>query len=65
VPTCFFCYIITKHNSDFKGKGFEIFAVSLDTKKNSWVDAIKQDGLTWIHGSDLKMMNSEVVRNMG
>ncbi len=35
--------------------GFEIFSVSLDTKKEAWEKAIKNDGLIWpYHGSDLK-----------
>jgi len=35
-------------------KGFEIFSVSLDRNKQSWINAIKQDGLTWSnHVSDL------------
>jgi len=38
----------------FKPKGFEIFAVSLDEKKNKWLDAIKNDRLDWYHVNDLK-----------
>lgn len=35
-------------------KGFEIFSVSLDRNKESWINAIKQDGLIWKnHVSDL------------
>ena len=35
-------------------KGFEIFGVSLDYQREAWVQAIKQDNLTWTHVSDLK-----------
>jgi thiol-disulfide isomerase/thioredoxin len=44
------------HKAKFKkGKGFEIFNVSLDQKKDSWERAIKQDKLSWeYHVSDLK-----------
>lgn len=45
----------------YKDKGFEIFGVSLDKDKESWVQAIKQDGITWPQVSDLKFWNSEVV----
>lgn len=43
----------------FKDKGFEIYGVSLDRKKEDWVQAIEQDGLTWTHVSDLKFWQSE------
>jgi thiol-disulfide isomerase/thioredoxin len=38
-----------------KAKGFTIYSVSLDTDKEKWVNAIKNDGLAWTHHvSDLK-----------
>lgn len=37
----------------YNKKGFEIFGVSLDTKKENWLQAIKDDNLTWAHVSDL------------
>jgi peroxiredoxin len=40
--------------SQFKDKGFEIFGVSYDTKKDKWEKAIKDDGLNWYHVSDLQ-----------
>ena len=39
---------------DYKDKGFEVFGVSLDTKKEAWEKAIKENGLNWIHVSSLK-----------
>jgi len=38
----------------YHDKGFEILGVSLDGKKEAWLKAIKDDGLTWKHVSDLK-----------
>ncbi|MBX7095487.1 MAG: TlpA family protein disulfide reductase [Flavobacteriales bacterium] len=36
-------------------KGFRIYSVSLDTKKEAWLNAIKADGLVWKqHVSDLQ-----------
>lgn len=35
-------------------KGFEILGVSLDSKKEAWLKAINDDGLTWKHVSELK-----------
>ncbi|MBC7774901.1 MAG: TlpA family protein disulfide reductase [Phycisphaerae bacterium] len=45
----------------YKGKGFDVFSVSLDKEdgKQKWIDAIKQDGLVWgNHVSDLKFWDS-------
>jgi thiol-disulfide isomerase/thioredoxin len=41
---------------DFKnGKGFTIYSISLDYKKELWQEAIQQDGLAWeAHISDLQ-----------
>jgi len=49
----------------YHDKGFEIFQVSLDKTKPEWVAGIKQDGLNWIHVSDLKFWNSPVARLYG
>lgn len=49
----------------YHDKGFEIFQVSLDKTKEAWVGAIKQDGLNWIHVSDLKYWSSPVARQYG
>jgi thiol-disulfide isomerase/thioredoxin len=38
----------------YKDKGFDILSVSLDSNKDSWLKAIKDDGLVWSHVSDLK-----------
>ncbi|HTE23443.1 thioredoxin-like domain-containing protein [Flavitalea sp.] len=37
----------------YHGKNFEIYAVSLDTKKAPWIQAIAEDKLPWIHVSEL------------
>jgi len=36
----------------YKGKGLEVYAVSLDTEKKDWVKAIKEDATTWLHVID-------------
>lgn len=38
----------------YKNKGLEIISVSLDNKREAWVEAIQKDGMTWKHVSDLK-----------
>ena len=49
------------HKTKFKnGKGFEIFSLSLDGKKNAWINAINKDELFWkYHVSDLGGWQSE------
>lgn len=46
----------------YNDKGFEIYQVSLDKKKESWIEAIENDRLDWIHVSDLKFWNSEAAK---
>lgn len=50
---------VVKAFNRFKDKGFTVFGVSLDRKKEDWLQAIEQDGLTWTHVSDLKYFQSE------
>lgn len=38
----------------YKEKGFEIFGVAADTRKDWWLDAIKKDGLPWTNVCDLR-----------
>lgn len=42
----------------YKDKGFSVFAVSLDSKKEPWVKAIQKDGLNWPQVSDLLFWDS-------
>ena len=45
--------------SKYKDKGFEVFSVSLDKDRESWVKAIAKDNLSWPnHVSDLKYWKS-------
>jgi peroxiredoxin len=45
----------------FKNKSFTVLGVSLDKEKESWIQAIQEDQLTWQHVSDLKFWDSMVV----
>jgi peroxiredoxin len=45
----------------FKDKNFTILGVSLDKEKENWLQAIKDDQLTWTHVSDLKQWQSAMV----
>ncbi|MGE0635742.1 MAG: redoxin domain-containing protein [Bacteroidia bacterium] len=53
---------VVKVYQKYKDKGFEVFGVSLDKGKPEWVEAIKLDGLTWKHGSELAFWNSSFVK---
>jgi peroxiredoxin len=53
---------VVKLYNKYKDKGFEILGVSLDREKSAWLQAIKEDNLTWKHVSDLAFWNSSVVK---
>ncbi|WP_428740446.1 redoxin domain-containing protein [Tenacibaculum sp.] len=43
---------LVKTYNKFKDKGFEIFAVSVDNNRSSWINAIETDSLSWVHVND-------------
>ncbi|ABG60467.1 redoxin domain-containing protein [Cytophaga hutchinsonii] len=50
----------------YKSYGFEVLSVSLDTKKETWVNALKMDRINWPNnGIDLQGWNSKVVSLYG
>lgn len=51
--------VVAAYNK-FKDKGFTVLGVSMDSNKEPWVQAIKQDNLTWTQVSDLKGWGNEV-----
>lgn len=53
---------VVKAYNRFKDKNFTILGVSLDKEKGPWVDAIKEDQLTWQHISDLAFWDSKSVQ---
>jgi peroxiredoxin len=50
---------IVKTYQAYKDQGFTVYGVSLDNKKDKWIEAIGKDQLTWSHVSDLKGWSSE------
>jgi peroxiredoxin len=56
---------VVKAYNAYKTKGFTILGVSLDQDKSKWLEAIKKDGLTWTHVSDLKYWNNEIAVQFG
>lgn len=53
---------VVKVYNKYKDQGFEIYGVSLDRQMGAWLQAIQQDGLEWIHVSDLGFWNSAPVK---
>lgn len=53
---------MVKMYNKYKDKGFEIYGVSLDKRKKDWKQAIKKDGLPWVHVSDLKFWSSRAAK---
>ena len=56
---------IVKAYEEYKDKGFDIFAVSLDSSRDDWVAAIEKDGLDWTNVSDLLLWDSEPAKLYG
>lgn len=53
---------VVKAYNKYKDKGFEIYGVSLDKDKDKWLEAIKDEGITWPQVSDLKYWECEAAR---
>jgi len=49
----------------FHEKGFHVLGVSLDRKREKWIQAIQDDHLTWTQVSDLKYWNNEAAQLYG
>lgn len=49
----------------YNERGLDIFSVSLDKSKDSWLEAIEKDNLTWTHTSDLLHWDSEPAKLYG
>jgi len=46
--------------SKLRDRGFTVLGVSLDSKRQSWINAIEQDQLTWFNVSDLSGWDNPV-----
>lgn len=47
----------------YSDRNFEILGVSLDRTRDKWLGAIEQDGLPWLHVSDLKYWRSQAAQD--
>lgn len=55
---------VVENYKKFKAKNFTILGVSLDRpgQKDKWLDAIKEDNLTWTHVSDLQFWSNAAAK---
>ncbi|MBC6409006.1 MAG: AhpC/TSA family protein [Ekhidna sp.] len=53
---------VVRMYNKYADENFEILGVSLDRTRNAWLTAIEQDGLPWLHISDLKFWNSHAAK---
>jgi peroxiredoxin len=51
---------VVRAYNKYKTKNFTVLGISLDQEKSRWLEAIKSDGLTWTHLSDLQYWNNSV-----
>ena len=56
---------LIKTYEQFKNKHFEIISVSLDSEKDSWLNAIAKDKITWTQVSDLKGQQNDIAVQYG
>ena len=48
--------------NQYKNKNFTVLGISLDKDKAPWLQAIRADGLSWTHVSDLKYWQNSVAK---
>jgi len=53
---------LVKAYTNYHPKGFDILAVSLDTKREAWLKAIEEENLAWQHVSDLNGFDNPVAK---
>ena len=51
---------VVKLHNKYKAKGFEVFGVSIDSKKANWLKAISQDGIKYTQVNDAAGWNSPI-----
>ena len=53
-------FIVEAYNK-YKDKNFTVLGVSIDRDRESWLNAVEKQGLTWTQVSDLKYWQSDIV----
>ena len=57
------CYYFKPAYNTFKDKGFEIYAISVDSSAANWLQAIERDELDWLQVADLDGTQSQIARD--
>lgn len=53
---------VVKAFNKYNNRNFTILGISIDKDKAAWAQAIKQDGLTWTHASELSDFDGPIVK---
>jgi len=51
-------------NEKYSNDDLKIISVSLDSRKNEWINSVKENKLPWTQVSDLKSYNNEAVKKL-
>ena len=54
---------LKKTYGDFHKKGFEIFGVSFDEDRGDWLGAVEQNGMNWLHVSEVKGFDNQAAKD--
>ncbi len=54
---------LKKTYDEFHAKGFEIFGVSFDKDSEKWLGAVKDNGMNWIHVSDVNGFENQAAKD--
>lgn len=55
--------VLVKTYGAFHDKGFEIYGVSFDKSRENWLDAVKNNDMTWIHVSELNGFDNQAAKD--
>jgi thiol-disulfide isomerase/thioredoxin len=56
-------HLLNELYKKYQKKGFEIYDISLDARKNSWLKGIEEDKRNWINVSSLKVFKTKAAYN--
>lgn len=54
---------LKKTYDEFHKKGFEIYGVSFDKDREAWLGAIDQNGMNWVHVSELNGFDNQAAKD--
>lgn len=54
---------LKKTYDEFHKKGFEIFGVSFDNDREDWLEAVKENQMTWVHVGELNGFDNQAAKD--